>query len=817
MKRTSPLACLVALAVCCMSAVHAAAPVDVVEVDLAALIDRAAQQRNRFAVDVPHAVTASTHGEWESIGTTRRWTYSVRIPTAVSMSFHAARFSLPPSAVLTLTGTNANATYTARDANRGGLWARPLRGDTLTFSLSVDAAEANAVRLEIASFQAGYRSLGGSVPDHPRYKRHSFSIANTAADCVENYTCNMTNDNSGPGRAIVGLLIGNTAFCTGTLLNNARLDSTPYILTARHCQEGDLGGGNPGAAASVIVFWDALTPCGTLLGSVLEGSTYTQGGATTIVEQQDAWLIELDGSPAGPNVYFAGWDATGAAFTGGYAIHHSQVLDKQYVAWFGQAILQRIAGSTLGVGYESDYWGVVHQFGSVGAGASGGALFDPSHRVVGNASLGVLTDGPGSPGVCPVDPPSAPSPSTVTAQYTALSAIWNSTIDATSTTGVRTMRSVLDPDGSGQLVIPGQGHLRVTLSANRMFPQNTGQSLTLTWSAPGAQTCTATGGTATDGWAGSRPSSGSMQLTEDDGGLVTYSLKCRDGDRVGGASVSVDWQFVPLRVFLTGPQSPLVAGTTARLQWASDGSTCTASGGINGDGWAGPKATTGSQEVIVSTIGTITYTLTCQAGTRTNTAQHTITATGPTAELIADFNNLRFTEWVVLSTTIGGECTPTGGMPGDNWNGTTFLHSDEVRTSVQFVREQAAGTYTYGITCTGGGQTVSASVVVTFTDAAPAATLTAVSAPQEIPSSDSLAHTTPNLSWTSNVRDCRILSSGPGGRPGPSRLGAVFPVARSPRMNGSSVSTRIRSRAALVRRSAARPRSTGSRTIRRSR
>jgi len=35
------------------------------------------------------------------------------------------------------------------------------------------------------------------------------------------------------------------------------------------------------------------------------------------------------------------------------------------------------------VKYASTFWGVVNQTGSVGAGASGAALFDPNNRLVG--------------------------------------------------------------------------------------------------------------------------------------------------------------------------------------------------------------------------------------------------------------------------------------------------------------------------------------------------------------------------------------------------------------------------------------------------
>src|SRR5262249_20295146 len=146
-------------------------------------------------------------------------------------------------------------TSTSYRGHNGELWGRPLLGDTLTFTLSGTGAS-----IHIQGFQAGYRALGGVAPDHPHYTARIKLLA--AADCTQNYSCNATDANQGPARATVAVLVGNQFSCTGTLLNNTSHDATPYVLTARHCENGEMGGGNPDAAASVTVYWDAVTACG---------------------------------------------------------------------------------------------------------------------------------------------------------------------------------------------------------------------------------------------------------------------------------------------------------------------------------------------------------------------------------------------------------------------------------------------------------------------------------------------------------------------------------------------------------------------------
>ena len=746
----------------------AATASDVLNIDLGPLIDQAAQSPTRFAVDLPHPVSMDRTGTWTRAGGTSTWTYSIRVPTAVSMSFHAQRASLPSGAVLTVTANNgAHTSYSARDISRGGLWSRPLPGDSLFLSLTLSSSQQPQAILEIASFQAGYRGLGGGAPDHPEYQKIAPRIrAQTSSGCMENYSCNVTSSNQGPARATVAILVGDVDQCTGTLLNDTSGDGIPYVLTARHCENGTLGGGDPSAAANVTVYWDAVGPCGTL-GSIYDGNAITQSGATTVVEQQDAWLIRLDALPGATDAYYAGWDATGGMFSGGYSIHHALGYDKQYVGWYGQPILQSIPGATLQVGYPSTFWGLVNATGSVGAGASGGALFDPNDHVVGSATLAQLTNGANSAGVCPVNPPPAPSPSTVTAQYTALSAVWNSTstTDTTSTTGATTLQSVLDAAGTGQLVLDGVALLPVTLTVDQDYVF-TGQTVTLTWNATGAQTCTASGGENGDGWAGTRGANGSFQLTEQAAAQLTYSIRCTaSGQTVASASVNVVWQYIPANVFLSGTGvAQAYAGSTVQLQWSANTQPCTASGGTAGDGWAGSKANSGTQSVLVSVLGNVTYSLTCGTGGRMATGQYTVSVVAPYVSTInGDANDLRVGQPVNLNFGVGGACTASGGAAGDGWSGNSWTGS---LAPTSAVTETGAGTYTYTVTCTGAGPTAnlsaSNSVTLTFTNDPATATLTASPTQPELYTDPGAYSSVLTLSWTSNVRPCAISAVGPG-------------------------------------------------------
>src|SRR5262249_12278738 len=158
-------------------------------------------------------------------------------------------------------------TYSAGDLRNGELWSQILKGDTLTLALDVPLRLKSSARLAVVGLQAGYRALGTGLANHPAYDRirarstslreDALAVAAAGANdaCIENFQCNVTAANDGPGRSSVALVIANAVQCSGTLVNNARSDGLPYILTARHCQGGVDGAPAPQNAASVWVYW----------------------------------------------------------------------------------------------------------------------------------------------------------------------------------------------------------------------------------------------------------------------------------------------------------------------------------------------------------------------------------------------------------------------------------------------------------------------------------------------------------------------------------------------------------------------------------
>jgi len=728
------------------SPAFAVTKIEVIKTDLEPLIRAGAVSKVQFAVAVPHAISSASAGKWSVAGSSATWRYAVRIPTAVSMSFHATRIHLPASATLTVRSAVTTITYRAADLHSSELWSRIQPGEALDFTLRIPSTDRPESLLEIQSFQAGYRSLGAGVKDHPVYRRLRAQESATNAGCVQNYQCNVAAANTTLGQATVGLTIGNLYQCTGVLINDVPGDNTPYVLTARHCETGSLGGGNPGAASTITVYWDAVTPCGQTLGSLYDPSVATQTGATTLVEQQDAWLVQLTYSPVVSDAYFAGFDATGGAVQGGYTVHHALGMDKQFTEWFGQAASVQ-DNDVLTSSYLSQFWEVVNALGNVGPGASGSGLIDQNNHLIGSLTLGRTTGDASGYESCPVNPPFAPNGSNGVADFTSLAAVWNSTADATSSTGSATIKTTLDPASTGVIVVAGTAAANV-IFASSSYSASSGTSITLNWNAANATQCTAAGGVSGDGWSGTLANSGSLSVAETLGGEVTYKLQCQlTGGRTVAAAVVVNWHGpTPYLYFYTFGIA--WTGGPALLTWSSTVGPCSITGGNLA---LTNLASSGSTTTTQNSTGDVTYTITCGSGI---TVSQAVTVTYVTPSVILQANStdrLQGQPLGIYWVTFADSCVTSGGAPNDGWAGTSFK---VLGTTTQFNANTASlplGTYSYGLTCSSGSNTVAQNVAVTIEDSPAYATLT-VANPTTTYTGTPTDYVT--INWISNLTDC---------------------------------------------------------------
>lgn len=752
---------------------NAGTDLEVLNVDLAPLIERAAPRTAQFAVDVPYAASLDTRGTWTRGDDTSTWTHSVRVPGAVSLSFHATTLVLPTGAVLRVSGGGETYVYDRAGVRRRELWSRVARGDTLSFELVVPSALESDAALRIASLQAGYRALAIGQRNHPSYDaiigRGRVSAAGTTAGespptalasaggaaCAENYECRTTPATQVSAAATLVVTVRNVYQCTGTLVADVPGTRRPYVLTARHCQLDDAGNDDPGAAAATFVYWNAVSACGVPLPTYFNASNVTQAGGTTRVLQQDAWLFELADAPAWPDAYWSGWDATGGTFVGGYSVHHAVGFALQYAQWFGQPVF----ATRQAARYAGQVWRVTNEIGNIGAGASGSALFDPQDRLVGVLSRGTFAPGDTSGyGVCPAAPPTVPTTDRWAGEFVALSGIWNSTADASSPTGATTVKSLLDPQGTGTLVASAvESRPRVQLTSTNSFPQNTGQNVTLTWSSVRADACVASGGAPGSSWPGANlPASGSRTFTESAVGTYDYTITCSRGGASTSATRSIPWALPPVSVTVRASDPGPFVTEPVTIEWSSNVAPCEATGGEAGDGWAGSRATSGTLTVRQTVASLARYQLRCgvPGSGREGSAEAFVNPLEPAVRIAAGDLPPSLRIGMPLLLDWGGSaraCTTSGGRAGDGWSGRTGTAGGTTLTS------SVPGAVTYRVECTAGTRTVSDEVTANWTGDPASARLTVVS-PQPIRLFDAAA---PSLFWTANVRPCALSFTGP--------------------------------------------------------
>ncbi|MEO8223892.1 MAG: hypothetical protein ABI661_03735 [Gammaproteobacteria bacterium] len=161
--------------------------------------------------------------------------------------------------------------------------------------------------------------------------------------------------------------------------------------------------------------------------------------------------------------------------------------------------------------------------------------------------------------------------------------------------------------GGGSGSQPGDGGVplpTVTLSATPAAVLTNGAAA-LSWSTTNADSCTASGG-----WVGVQPFSGTAVSTGSLATTTTFTLTCvnANGSQSATASAMVTVTNVPPPPTMTLSAIPgtVISGNSSTLAWTSFNSTgCTATGN-----WSGAKGTSGSVSTGALTAAK-TYTLTC--------------------------------------------------------------------------------------------------------------------------------------------------------------------------------------------------------------
>lgn len=235
--------------------------------------------------------------------------------------------------------------------------------------------------------------------------------------------------------------------------------------------------------------------------------------------------------------------------------------------------------------------------------------------------------------------------------------------------------------------------ISVSLSANPTVVA-VGQSTTVTWSAPEAQSCTANGN-----WSGTKSAAGSASVVVANAGYSYFGLSCTGPQGSGYQEVYV--QGLQAAVILSAAPVTAGAGQKTTLTWStSSASACTASGD-----WSGAKPASGSEEVTLpASLGDHRYTLSCSDPGAAATQNVTVTAVAPSLSLGAFPKKTLVGETVTLTWdgAYAQGCTASQGWAGTHpAKGTKTLAVMSVPGTVEYV-----------LTCSNAGGTATKSILV---------------------------------------------------------------------------------------------------------
>lgn len=392
-------------------------------------------------------------GQWKTLPNGDRvWRLTVWSPGAMNLNFGYNRFYMPSGAkffIYNQDKTEVQGAFTSKNNRSYRQFAtRIIEDNKVTFEYYEPAEVIGEGELSIFRIGHGYRDLDGNTADQ------------RSGSCQVNINCPEGNDWQIEKKGIARILMDQAFLCSGTLINNARQDFTPYFSIANHCIVGTGHDALTNSGVPLYIFYwnfECPTPlcvpnvaeddCGSLDQSTQGGNLVASSGGTPrspySTLNADFALILLDDNPMETyDVYFNGFDRRGP--NEGYApaecigIHHPAGDEK------------KISTDTDGA-YQDEtddnYWKLFWESTDSGhsvteGGSSGSPLFDKDTKRV----IGQLFGG--SSNNCDL-------PAEDTGLYGGFYYSWENAEAPVTGIPQRRLKDWLDPDGTDLFFIDG--------------------------------------------------------------------------------------------------------------------------------------------------------------------------------------------------------------------------------------------------------------------------------------------------------------------------------------------------------------------------
>jgi len=297
------------------------------KVDVASLLEEDALNDEdnlpyRFGYTFSTDYNIFDHGEWNELPSGGKvWRMRFQSKDAISINFLLEDFEIPKGAEIYLYNNDHSDVIGAYDAKQNNdektLSTWLVYGDDVWIEYYEPRKVQNQGYFNISKVVHGYRT------------ENSFGIEkglNDSGACNHDVDCPIgeLDEQKDHVKKSVGLImINNSSWCSGALINNTNHDGTPYFLTADHCFS------NP-ANWAFRFNWISPNPvCGEFQNSPEGAFLQTISGSTLKANRQqtDFMLVEINNSiPEEWDVVYAGWDRSDNVPTTTFGVHHPQAI-----------------------------------------------------------------------------------------------------------------------------------------------------------------------------------------------------------------------------------------------------------------------------------------------------------------------------------------------------------------------------------------------------------------------------------------------------------------------------------------------------------
>jgi PKD repeat protein len=342
----------------------------------------------RVGVSVPFEQSIYTTGTWQTLPNGEKlWQLHIKIPDAQALGVYFSEFHLPYGAKLFIYNPDHSmliGAFTYKNNNKYNDFATQLiGGDEIILELVTPAKIDQSLKLTISELAYNYRNFN--------YFQWKEDVVRSGS-CQVNINCSPEGDNwqdEKKGVARMYMKNGSNYFlCSGSLINNAKQDCTPYFLSAAHCSEDENGKMVSAEDLRKWIFYfnyEASTCDGTSgsFSQSVKGCQFRAKAKNNPGSKSDMLLLELFDNPATEyDVYYNGWDRNNTESTSGVGIHHPAGDIKKISTY-----TKKLAN------YANTHWKVYwaatsNGHGTTEGGSSGSPLFNSKGEIVGTLTGG---------------------------------------------------------------------------------------------------------------------------------------------------------------------------------------------------------------------------------------------------------------------------------------------------------------------------------------------------------------------------------------------------------------------------------------------